>query len=60
MHSERTAMKRVVELIVGTIPSEETPNAAYLAIKLEEVEQNEPQPTPLDEILCTDDSTDFD
>ena len=59
-HSERTAMKKVVELTVGPIPAEETPNAAYLAVKLEEVEQNEPQPTPLDEILCTDDSTDFD
>ena len=59
-HSERTAMKKVVELTVGPIPTEETPNAAYLAVKLEEVEQNEPQPTPLDEILCTDDSTDFD
>ena len=43
-------MRRTVEARHGKLPDDEVPGATYLAAKLEEVEQNDPQATPLDEI----------
>jgi hypothetical protein len=59
-HSERTAMRRVVEQTHGKLPPEEIPSASYISLKLEEVEQDEPQAAPLDEITNMEDATDLD
>ena len=43
-------MRRVVETAYGKIPVAELPSGDYLSTKLEEVEADEPQASPLDEI----------
>eukprot|EP00969_Alexandrium_andersonii_P153310 6779436-Alexandrium_andersonii.AAC.1 len=48
-NNERVAMRRAVEARYSLIPDDEAPNTAYIAQKLEEVEQNEPKAAPLDE-----------
>jgi hypothetical protein len=58
-HTERTAMRRVVEARYGKIPDDEAPGAAYLALKMEEVEQNEPRASPLDEVISIEDGDEY-
>lgn len=52
---ERTGMRRVVEKAHGSMPSRETPSPDYLSLKLEEVEQDEPTASPLDEVASIED-----
>ena len=47
---DRTSMKRAVEVLYGRIPPREAPSVDYLSIKLEEVENNDPTASPMDEI----------
>ena len=49
-------MKRAVEVITGAIPAGEAPSAEYLSAKTEEVENNIPTASRLDEITSTDDA----
>eukprot|EP00969_Alexandrium_andersonii_P068455 3019970-Alexandrium_andersonii.AAC.1 len=58
-NNERAAMRRAVEARYASIPDDEAPNAAYIAQKLEEVEQNEPKAAPLDEVLSVEDGDDY-
>ena len=53
---ERTAMKRVYEAQHGKLPVKEQPSATYLAMKMEEVETDEPSASPLDEITSPEDA----
>jgi hypothetical protein len=53
--TEKTAMKRMLELKWGKVAKAETPSPAYLAEKLEECEQDEPQAAALDEISSVED-----
>ena len=55
-NSERTGMKRVLEEQYGKLAASETPSAEYLSSKLEEVENNEPSASRLDEVTCMEDS----
>ena len=57
-HNDRLAMRRLLQSRVGAIPDAETPGAAYITTKLEEVELNDPQASPLDEIAHLEHSTD--
>ena len=52
---ERTAMKKAVEAIYGKMAPKVTPDADYLSTKLEEVEQDEPRASSLDEVLSIED-----
>ncbi len=52
---ERQAMKRAVELVHGKVPDREAPSSDYLAAKSEELENNDPTASPLDEITCQED-----
>ena len=52
---ERTLMKRAAKVNLGKIPSSESPSSDYLASKMEEVENNEPHASRLDEITSQDD-----
>lgn len=56
-HSERQAMVRAVEAVIGKLQESETPSNEYLATKLEECENNEPQALPLDEVTSKFDAT---
>ena len=47
---ERTTMRRAVEAAYGPLPSKEVPSSEYLRAKLEEVENDEPFASPLDEV----------
>ena len=47
---ERTTMRRAVESAYGTLQPKEIPSADYLSAKLEEVENDEPFASPLDEV----------
>ena len=47
---DRTSMKKAVEALYGKIPPREAPSVDYLSIKLEEVENNDPTASPMDEI----------
>jgi hypothetical protein len=47
---DRTAMKRAVELLYGRIPTHETPSSDYLSHKMEQLEDNDPSASPLDEV----------
>lgn len=53
---ERIAMRKILEGKYGKKPGSEIPAATYLAEKLEEVENNEPTASRLDEILSMEDS----
>ena len=52
---ENLAMRRVVENLHGKMQDYEVPSMSYLSDKLEELELNNPQASPLDEILSVDD-----
>ena len=52
---ERGAMKRACVAIHGSIPSFETPSADYIAVKMEELEHNEPTASQLDEVTSEED-----
>ena len=47
---ERSSMKRAVEALWGDIPLHEAPSADYLSHKVEELENNDPTASPLDEV----------
>ena len=49
-HSERLAMVRAVEKVLGTLADNETPSSEYLALKVEECENGECTAASLDEI----------
>lgn len=53
--NDRVAMRKAVELLYGRFPNSEAPSADYLASKLEEMEQNDPSASPLDEVTSMDD-----
>jgi len=52
--TERQAMKRAVETSWGKIPKNEMPSTDYLSAKLEEVEHEDPQASPLDEVCMSE------
>jgi hypothetical protein len=54
-NQERIAMRRVVEITCGKLSDSEVPAATYLSDKIEELEDNAPQASPLDEILSLED-----
>lgn len=56
---EKSAMKRAAELLLGHIPSHETPSADYLSTKTEEMESNDPMASQLDEVTSIDDVDGF-
>ena len=49
-HSERQAMIKSVEMVLGPLQESETPSNEYLALKVEECENNEPLALGLDEV----------
>ena len=49
-HSERQAMIKSVEMVLGSLQESETPSNEYLALKVEECENNEPLALGLDEV----------
>jgi len=52
---EKVAMRKAAERVLGDkLPELWTPSSDYLAAKLEEVELDEPQAAPLDEILSVE------
>jgi hypothetical protein len=53
---ERKTMRKAVELVQGKLPVKLTPDPDYLSAKLEEVEQDEPRASPLDEVVSVEDS----
>ena len=62
-NNDRTAMKKIVEKSRGpkaTLPDDEVPSQVYLTAKVDEVEQNEPRASPLDEISHTEHKTEAD
>ena len=62
-NNDRTAMKKIVEKSRGpktTLPDDEVPSQVYLTAKVDEVEQNEPRASPLDEISHTEHRTEAD
>ena len=48
-------MKKAVEALYGLIPSYELPSSSYVSMKLEELENNEPTASPMDEITSATD-----
>lgn len=56
-HSERQAMIRAVEAAYGKLQDAETPSNEYLAVKVEECENNEPLAAMLDEVTSKLDAT---
>ena len=52
---DRSAMRRAVEALYGPIPDHECPSAEYVAAKMEELEENEPQASQLDEVSNLED-----
>ena len=52
--TERVAMKRTLEVRVGSIPPHEMPSADYLSLKMEEIESGEPSASALDEITSAE------
>ena len=55
--SERQAMIKAVETVCGKLQEAETPSNEYLAVKLEECENNEPTASSLDEVTSKFDAT---
>lgn len=47
---DKIGMRRAVEGRFGKIPAREIPSSDYISVKLEELENNEPLATPLDEV----------
>lgn len=47
---DKTGMRRAVEGLFGKIPKREMPSSDYISIKLEEMENNEPTASALDEV----------
>ena len=64
--TDHAAMRRAVEkprdtvAVTFNLPEDEVPAQAYLTDKLSEVEQNDPQATPLDEIINVEIKSDVD
>ena len=58
-HNDRMAMRRVLEDRYGRTPDDEIPGAPYVTTKTEEVEQDDPQASPLDEIAHLEHATEF-
>ena len=56
-HKERLAMIRAVEAAYGKLQDAEAPSNEYLAVKVEECENNEPLAAMLDEITSKQDTT---
>ena len=56
-HTERQAMVKAVEAVLGKLQDNEIPSNEYLALKVEECEQNEPVALGLDEITSRSDTT---
>ena len=55
--TERSQMKRLVEESTGVkMPESSTPSPEYLATKVEEVENDEPLASPLDEVVSMEDA----
>lgn len=54
---ERQAMLRAVEGVYGSLNECDTPSNDYLSVKAEEVECNEPNAAPLDEIMSKKESS---
>ena len=54
-NQDRAGMRRAVEGLFGKIPKREMPSSDYLAAKLEELENNEPCASPLDEVTSETD-----
>ena len=52
---ECLVMRRVIERLHGKMGDHEVPAVSYLSDKLEELELNNPQAAPLDEVLSMDD-----
>lgn len=48
--TDKAGMRRAVEGLFGKIPNREAPSSDYISQKLEELEQNEPVASPLDEV----------
>ena len=56
-HTDRTAMLRAIERTLGEeVGEREQPSTDYIALLLEEIEQDEPQAHPLDEITSRKDA----
>ena len=53
---DRTAMKRAVEGRWGPIPVHESPSPDYISHKVQEIEDNEPTASPLDEVSSANDT----
>ena len=56
-HSERQAMLKAVEGVIGKLQEAETPSNEYLAMKVEESENNEPTAASLDEVTSRYDTS---
>ena len=56
-HSERQAMLKAVEGVIGKLQEAETPSNEYLAVKVEECENNEPTASSLDEVTSRYDTS---
>ena len=56
-HTERQAMVKAVEVVLGKLQDVEIPSNEYLALKVEECEANEPQALGLDEISSRADTS---
>lgn len=56
--TDRTAMKKALEVRHGRRSAHELPSADYLSLKTEEVEAGEPQASQLDEITSAEDHED--
>ena len=56
-HSERQAMLKAVETVLGKLQESEVPSNEYLALKVEECESNEPQASTLDEVTSKHDTS---
>ena len=57
--NERSLMRKAIERS-GKLPDDEVPGAHYLTVKVDEVEQNEPKASPLDQIAHLEHATDVD
>lgn len=55
-NTDRAAMRRAMETAHGKKPDHELPSPEYLAHKMEEIELNELQASPLDEVTSMEDS----
>jgi hypothetical protein len=53
--TERGAMKRIIEVTNGKMAQADTPAASYLSEKMQEIEDNEPFASRLDEVLSLED-----